>query len=201
MVIFKASTWLFIQDNSKVKTVVKKYKINPLSVDFSNPESVKDVKTSIKLNEPSLNILNLDDIEFITSLELKEMMINQDDLLDKIDNSNNDLLEYLESISDCSDFIYAKIKIREQSFDLKSKSIFYTYVLHKTLDTSIKLREGEMFLNVKKLELSDYVEITDNRDITTDYSVTIYPSKLTIFGLLSLLLSAGSYLLYRNLKK
>lgn len=200
MVIFKASTWLFVQDNSKVKTVIKKYKINPLSVDFSNPESVKDVKTSIKMNEPSLNILNLDDIELITSLELKEMMINQTDYI-KDDNSNNDLLEYFELISDGYDFIYAKIKIRKQRFDLKSKSIFYTYVLHKTLDSSIKLREGELFLNVKKLELSDYVEITDNRDITTDYNVTIYPSKLTIFGLSLLLLSAGSYLVFRNLKK
>lgn len=80
---------------------------------------------------------------------------------------------------------------------LRSKSFALDYFLFKTIDHSVKLDSNHEFLNVKSIDLKDYVEVTDNRDSTTDFTVVIYPSKLTV---ISSLLLCGA-LAYRYLKR
>lgn len=69
------------------------------------------------------------------------------------------------------------LKLSDKS--VVSKSSLYYYILHSYCDSSNTITEGEPILCAKDISLNDrYVTVTDTRDLSTDYSVMLYPTKI-----------------------
>lgn len=197
MFMFNASNWLFKDDKTKFDIVVRTYKISMTSVDISDPETSKLIKTSIMMSTSDLRIESIDDIDIFTISEFKSLCLrsrieneeskerieNEEERIETIDFKHrhiDTLMSYLNSISNVCNFIYARIKIKKTQISIRSKSIFYTYVLHNVKEPLIKLYEGQMFNDVKNINLDDHVEIIDGNNLKSKYKVTVYPSKISI---------------------